>query len=87
MNMFPHTNLTLARLASETLEPLKHLIFEIFIHCCLYFYDVFSQRFPNYPIYSPLTTCGELDSTNNRLIICALVCSLIPEQTLYLVAS
>ncbi len=33
MNVFPHTNLTLARLASETLEPLKHLIFEIFIYC------------------------------------------------------
>ncbi len=83
MNVFPRTNLTLARLASETLEPLKHLIFVYcFLRLFIYFYDVFSQRFPNYPICSPLTICGELDSTNNRLIICALVCSLIPEQTL-----
>ncbi len=35
MNVFPHTNLTLDRLASETLEPLKHLIFENFIYCFL----------------------------------------------------
>ncbi len=35
MNVFPHMNLTLARLASETLKPLKHLIFEIFIYCFL----------------------------------------------------
>ncbi len=87
MNVFPHTNLTLARLASETLEPLKHLIFEIFIYCFLRLFIRTSMTFsPRDFLITPYVPLLQFVGNWIQQTICALVCSLIPEQTLYLVA-
>ncbi len=89
MNVFPHMNLTLAKLASETLEPLKHLLslkFYLLFFKVVYTSMTFSPRdfliipFPSYNLWGT-------GFKKQRIIICALVYSLIPEQTLYLVAS
>ncbi len=82
MNVFPHTNLTLARLASETLKPLNHFIFKIFK--AVYTSMTFSPRdFLITPYVPLLQFVGNWIQQNNLCF----VFSLIPEQTLYLVAS